>query len=66
MILQPGTSGFTDLSYAEAGATDRMVEVRPAVSTGEGPAIASFALVDADSGRTLTQTTPASLLSVVR
>jgi hypothetical protein len=66
MILQPGTSGFADLRYSEVGSTDRAVEIRPAVTTGEGPAIASFALIDAESGRTITQTTLASLLAVGR
>ena len=66
MTLQPGTSGFTDLSYSEAGSTDRTVEIRPTLNIGEGPVIASFALLDAEGGRTITQSTPASLLSVGR
>jgi hypothetical protein len=66
MTLQPGTIGFADLLYSEAGSTDRTVEIRPMLSVGEGPAIASFALIEAGSGRTTTQTTSASLLSVGR
>jgi hypothetical protein len=65
MTLAPGKAGFLDISFEETGAIGRTVEIRPSLMVGEGPAVGGFALLD-ETGHTITQTLPGSIISAVR
>lgn len=62
VVLQPGTSGFLDLTFAEAGSTDRHGEIDPCFKVARGAAVGTVAVVDAVTGFTLAHAYPGSLV----
>ena len=64
--LQPGTGAFVDLHYEDTGGSSPRAAVAPCLKVAGGSAVASFALLDRASGQTITQSSPAALVSAGR
>lgn len=63
ITLQPGTSGFADLRFAETRTAARRVEIEPCWKVAGGAAAATFSVLDTFSGLTIAQAYPATLAS---
>jgi hypothetical protein len=64
--LQPGTGGFADLRWQEAGGTGRRVEIVPCWKVTGGAAVGNFSLIDTFSGLTIAHAYPAALASATQ
>jgi hypothetical protein len=62
LTLQPGTSGFLDLSFTEAASAGRRLMIDPCFKVGDGgPIVGTLSLIDTALGQPVTQTYPATL-----
>jgi hypothetical protein len=62
LTLQPGTSGFLDLSFSEAASDSRRLMIDPCFKVGDGgPIVGTLALLDNGLGQPLAQIYPATL-----
>ena len=66
LTLAPGTASFLDLNFEETGSTGRRATIIPSLTVSGGPAAGGFAVLDSATGITITQSSPASLQSVIR
>jgi hypothetical protein len=64
--LAPGTAGFLDLTFEETRSADRRTVVIPMLTVAGGPAVGGFAVLDSETGITITQSYPAAVQSVAR